>query len=56
MSGTITLNHEHTESAWVSKENYHLYEVVDGVDEDIFYLGIWPDEYLNPDKLPATGH
>ena len=55
-SGSITLNHEHTDYAWVCKENFHQYEVVDGVDEDICYLGIWPSEYLNQDKLPDNGH
>jgi 8-oxo-dGTP pyrophosphatase MutT (NUDIX family) len=50
--GEIELNHEHTEYAWVSKETYRNYEVVDGVDEDIYYFGIWPRQYLNQDKLP----
>jgi hypothetical protein len=54
LSGTITLNHEHTGYAWVAKEDYHHYSVVDGVDEDIYYLDIWPLEYLNQDKLPNT--
>jgi 8-oxo-dGTP pyrophosphatase MutT (NUDIX family) len=50
--GEIELNHEHTEYAWVSKEEFRNYEVVDGIDEDIFYIGIWPRQYLNQDKLP----
>lgn len=54
--GSITLNHEHTEYKWVSKEKYRDYDVVDGIDEDIFYMGIWPDEFLNQDKLPHRQH
>ena len=51
IKGEIILNHEHTEYAWVSRADYRSYDVVDGIDEDIHYLGIWPDEFLNPDKL-----
>jgi hypothetical protein len=46
------LNEEHTEYAWVSREHYHHYHVMDGIDEDIDYFKIWPRSYLNPDKLP----
>ncbi len=51
--GVIKLNREHTDYAWVSKEDYHHYQVVDGIDEDIFYFNIWPREYLNEEKLPS---
>ena len=50
--GTITLNHEHTEYCWIGRENYRDYQVVDGIDEDIYYLNIWPSAFLNQDKLP----
>jgi 8-oxo-dGTP diphosphatase len=50
--GAITLNHEHTDFSWVPKEEFRDYDVVDGIDEDIFYLGIWSDEFLNQAKLP----
>lgn len=50
--GDIHLNHEHTEFAWVSKEDFRDYAVMDGIDEDIQYFGIWPRSYLNPEKLP----
>ena len=53
LSGNIHLNHEHTEYAWVSKEDYKGYSVMDGLDEDIRYFGIWPTKYLNPEKLPG---
>ena len=54
-TGTVTLNPEHTDYAWVKKEDYRNYAVVDGVDEDILYAGIWPREYLNADKLSNSG-
>lgn len=50
--GTITLNHEHTEYAWVNAMNYKNYDVMNGLDEDILYLNIWPKKYLNKEKLP----
>jgi mutator protein MutT len=54
--GTIRLNPEHTGHAWVSAEEYKNYPVMDGIDEDIDYFGIWPREYLNQDKLPPALH
>lgn len=53
--GGIRLSSEHSDWAWVRRENYRSLDVVDGIDEDIHYLGIWPDAYLNPDKLPKAG-
>jgi len=50
--GTVTLNHEHTEHAWIKREDFRNYDVMDGIDEDILYLDIWPREFLNRDKLP----
>lgn len=52
LGGAIRLNHEHSDYTWVSRENYRDYKVMNGIDEDIRYLGIWPIEYLNQDKLP----
>ncbi len=52
LSGTVTLNHEHTAHAWVSKERFRDYDVMNGIDEDILYLGIWPRGYLREEKLP----
>lgn len=51
-SGVIILNDEHTEYAWVSARDYKNYAVMDGLDEDILYLGIWPKKYLNSNRLP----
>lgn len=48
----IALNREHDASAWVSREAYRSYAVVDGVDEDLRHLGVWPVSYLNAEKLP----
>ena len=54
LGGDIRLNEEHTEYAWVAAEEFRNYEVMDGIDEDIWYLGIWPPEYLRADKLPRN--
>lgn len=50
--GTIALNNEHNDSRWVSKSDFAALDTVVGVDEDIFYLKIWPRHYLRADKLP----
>jgi len=50
-SGSIELNEEHTEYAWVNRENYRTYSVMRGVDIDIDCFNIWPRRYLNTDLL-----
>ncbi len=50
--GVLTLNDEHSDYAWVSREEYRAYAVMDGIDEDIAYFGIWPRACLNEDRLP----
>jgi len=50
--GTIHLNYEHTDYAWVNKEGFKNYRVMGGIDEDILYFNIWPREYLNEANLP----
>lgn len=52
LGGTIRLNHEHTEYAWVSKESISEFDVMAGIEEDIALLNIWPLDYLNPDRVP----
>lgn len=52
LGGTVTLNHEHTEQTWVGRERLRDYDLMDGVDEDILYLGIWPRAFLREEKLP----
>lgn len=50
--GEVVLNKEHTAFAWVSRNAYREFAVMDGIDEDIAYFDIWPRSFLNPDKLP----
>ncbi|MFT5133490.1 MAG: 8-oxo-dGTP pyrophosphatase MutT (NUDIX family) [Gammaproteobacteria bacterium] len=52
--GEINLNHEHTQYAWVGREDYKQYSVMDGIDEDIRYFDIWPSDFLNREKLPGS--
>ena len=47
LGGNITLNHEHTDYAWVNRYGYHRYPVMRGVDLDLLYLDIWPRKYLS---------
>ncbi|MBM2830165.1 MAG: hydrolase [Gammaproteobacteria bacterium] len=52
--GNIILNPEHTDYMWVRQEDYKNYAVMDGMDEDLYYLEIWPRQYLDEDKLPPA--
>jgi len=52
LGGEVALNEEHDACAWVDKRAYRGYSVVDGIDEDLQYLAVWPREFLNADKLP----
>ncbi|MBT7951305.1 MAG: NUDIX domain-containing protein [Gammaproteobacteria bacterium] len=52
LDGDVKLNHEHTAYAWVKREEYKDYPVMDGIDEDIRYFNIWPSKFLNTDRLP----
>ncbi|HHX82837.1 MAG TPA: NUDIX hydrolase [Pseudomonadaceae bacterium] len=52
LGGSIKLNAEHSAYAWVSCKAFADYAVMDGVDEDLYCLGIWPRECFNPAKLP----
>lgn len=56
LDGEVTLNHEHTQFAWIGREDYKQYPVMDGIDEDIRYFGIWPLEFLNKDRLPDPAY
>jgi len=53
LDGVIHLNREHTAWTWVSREKFGDYPVMDGIDEDIDLLGIWPREYLDKRRLPS---
>ncbi|MEX2481798.1 MAG: NUDIX domain-containing protein [Gammaproteobacteria bacterium] len=52
--GDVVLNHEHSAFAWVSREHFRHYAVMDGIDEDIAILGFWPRRYLNEARIPAS--
>lgn len=52
-SGTVVLNDEHTEYAWVSRERFRDYAVMDGIDEDLALLAIWPQQFLHRERIPA---
>lgn len=54
LSGEVILNHEHTAYAWVGKERYRDYPVMDGIDEDLAYLEVWARACLNADRLPPA--
>ncbi len=41
LNGNIHLNHEHTDYAWVDRDEYKSYPIMDGIDEDLIYLNIW---------------
>lgn len=52
--GEIILNNEHTDYVWVDKHEYKKYPVMDGIDQDLYLLNIWPIEFLNQDKIIRT--
>lgn len=51
--GEVRINHEHTEFAWVAAPDFRRYPVMDGIEEDIALLKIWPQRYLDPERVPA---
>ncbi len=53
VAGPVVLNDEHTEHAWVARADWLDYDRMNGLDEDIDYLRIWPREWLDPTRLPA---
>jgi 8-oxo-dGTP diphosphatase len=53
LAGNVSLNHEHTEFRWVSKEQVREYDIMAGIEEDIAILGFWPQHFLNPERIPA---
>ena len=50
-SGTVELNHEHSEYAWVTANDFKFLEVMLGIEEDIVLHGIWPPEIFDPARL-----
>lgn len=53
IAGEIELNDEHSDYRWVGQSEFRALDTVLGIDEDIFYLKIWPIEFLDPDKIPT---
>ncbi|MGH8597117.1 MAG: NUDIX hydrolase [Gammaproteobacteria bacterium] len=53
-SGTVTLNHEHTDYRWVNVEDYRALDLMDGIEEDIALLDVWPRAALNQARLPLA--
>ncbi len=51
-SGEVQLNDEHTAFAWVECGEYRQYAVMDGIDEDLALLDIWPREFLDAARIP----
>jgi 8-oxo-dGTP pyrophosphatase MutT (NUDIX family) len=52
--GDVQLNHEHTEYAWLAPGEHRRLEVMNGIDEDIRLLDLWPVEVLNVERLPPA--
>jgi hypothetical protein len=50
----VTLNAEHSDFRWVDKSAFLALDTVLGVDEDIYYLDVWPVQYLHAEKLPPS--
>ena len=51
-SGSIMLNEEHTDYAWIDRDKFRELDRMDGIDEDIAWLGIWPLQYLDKTRIP----
>lgn len=52
LGGAIVLNPEHTRYRWADATSYRALELMDGIEEDIALLDIWPRAALNPERLP----
>lgn len=51
LSGNITLNDEHSTYAWVNREDWADYPVMDGIDDDLAYFDIWPRHFLHAAQI-----
>ena len=49
--GSVNLNDEHTDYAWVQASAYPGYDVMTGIDADLDYFGIWPLKNSEEEKL-----
>jgi 8-oxo-dGTP pyrophosphatase MutT (NUDIX family) len=52
--GRIHLNHEHTAYRWIGPDEHRDYDFMDGIEEDIALLEIWPRTVFAPERLPAA--
>jgi len=50
--GDIVLNAEHTQYCWADVVSYRALALMDGIEEDIALLDIWPRAALNAARLP----
>jgi 8-oxo-dGTP pyrophosphatase MutT (NUDIX family) len=51
MSGSVTLNEEHTDFAWICAQDFDRYDTMLGVEQDIVLLDIWPADIFREDRL-----
>ena len=51
MGGSVTLNEEHTDFAWVCAQDFDRYDTMIGIEQDIVLLGIWPAEIFREERL-----
>jgi 8-oxo-dGTP pyrophosphatase MutT (NUDIX family) len=52
--GVVELNHEHTDHAWLAPGEHRCLRTMDGIDEDLRLLGVWPLEALDAERLPPA--
>ena len=52
--GRIILNDEHTDFMWVAREDFRGLDVMDGIDEDLVLLDVWPRRFLRTERLPPA--
>ncbi len=51
-AGDIVLNAEHTDYKWLAAGQHRAYDLMRGVDEDLYRLDVWPYDTLNETMLP----
>jgi 8-oxo-dGTP pyrophosphatase MutT (NUDIX family) len=54
LGGEVRLNHEHTAYQWAGLKDYTALNLMDGIEEDIALLEIWPRAALNQARLPPA--
>ncbi|MFT4561472.1 MAG: 8-oxo-dGTP pyrophosphatase MutT (NUDIX family) [Gammaproteobacteria bacterium] len=51
IAGSVTLNEEHTNFAWISAQEFDGYDAMLGIEQDIVLLGIWPAKIFRDDRI-----